>query len=275
MKTEDEVVDRLQRLAGQVSERSEPFPGVSTAIQRRRRRQITRNSGIALAGVVVAVVIGVETLTGSAFERPDQATVMSTPSATSTAQSVVEEAGYPGETRGTLAQDKEWIAELERRVRSSETELSNGSLKIASRHQVKVVAAGDLADHTRYAVVLYQADDRFRKNRWHRTFWLGQADSAAEDMLRNGGDDRSRTGDLPVEPKVLITTNDWITDPSKAVVIVSAPQAEAARIASGGSDRPLAEIAPGLWVDTVTKDEYRTGEVTLTVDGAPVEVERY
>ncbi len=162
---------------------------MQNAIQRRRRNRLTRYSSLALAGVVTAVVLGVEGFTDNATQ-PSEAAAPATAAPKPSAQpkSALERAGYPATTVGTLADDKDWLAGMIREVRANEVLMNTE--RIARDSDVRILAAGDLDDHARYAIVMYKGTKGGQADRWYRTTYLGKPGSAANKMLRVLGVDR-------------------------------------------------------------------------------------
>ncbi|MBT0767886.1 hypothetical protein KIH74_03065 [Kineosporia sp. J2-2] len=279
----DELVQRMRRLAETGTAGSRPFPRVETAI---RRSRVTRYGGVALAGAVAAVVIGVEVLAGGAIDRADQQGTPATPQVTATATkepSTPEEAGYPERTVGSLAGDDAWLGDLREEFSGNDDWHDPDEPAIAA-DDVRVVAAGDVDGRARYAMVLFSWQKKGRTY-WDRSFLLGRAGAAATDLdvvsyqgLPEG------PGQVPHDPYTLFVSPSSATDRSsnldQAVVLVVAPQADQVRITSGrtfavenGAEKitdryeAVPKIGDGFWAGPVTEDEYLLSTVQIEAGG--------
>ncbi|GLY14977.1 hypothetical protein Kisp01_19920 [Kineosporia sp. NBRC 101677] len=296
MKHEDslpvELADGLQRLATIQTRESRPFPGVRTAIQRKRRVRTTQFGGVALAAAVAVTVVGVEALTGGGPSATGQSVpAASTPAPEATPSPVAtkgfetpEEAGYPAETVGSLAGDEAWLAEFRERVRASQNTTDLPPIDVEN---VRVVAAGDAGENGRYGIVLISREVDGQKE-WSREFYLGPPGAGGDEMF-------STVTDLEPEPGLITPESVPVLQsaidggPGKAylkeglnnaVAVVSAPLADEVRITTGRkftgtgpgpssttTDRALPQIAPGIWAGPISEGEYFLSEVSIRKDG--------
>ncbi|GLY27728.1 hypothetical protein [Kineosporia sp. NBRC 101731] len=269
-----ELAARLQRLAETQTRDSRPFPRLETSV---RRDRITRYGGLALAGAAAAAVVAVQVLAGGAVDRADQG-VPSRPTPTviatrTTEPATLEEAGYPTATVGSLAGDKTWQAAVRERLAGEDDRVD--------ADDVHVVAAGDIEDRARYAVLVYSGEKK-GKTYWGRDIWLGDAGAPASRMTSTASSGLSVSPDeVPYEPLTLFDAPGDSYDVAKAVVIVSAPGADAPQIATARTfdvvgttekidttRRAVPSAGQGVWAGPVTEDEYRLFDARITVGGA-------
>ncbi|GAA3616428.1 hypothetical protein GCM10022223_36100 [Kineosporia mesophila] len=269
-----ELAARMQLLAETQTRDSRPFPRLETSV---RRDRMTRFAGLALAGAAAAAVVAVQVLAGGAADRADQG-VPSRPTptviATRTAEpTTLEEAGYPAGTVGSLAGDTTWLAGIrQQRARDNDQ---------VDADDVHVVAAGDIDDRARYAVLVYSRE-RKGKAYWGRDIWLGDAGAPASRMRSTTSSGLSDSpGEVPYEPLTLLDAPDGTYAGAKAVVIVSAPGADTPQIATARTfdvvgttekidttRRSVPSAGESTWAGPVTEDEYRLFDVQIAVGGA-------
>ncbi|GLY13164.1 hypothetical protein LWF15_14370 [Kineosporia rhizophila] len=283
-----DLAEEFRQLAGHETVGSRPFPRVDAAI---RRRRATRYGGVALAGAVAAVVVAVDLLAGGGANQADQQGVPSGPTPVFTSSqapevqvtdepSTPEEAGYPEQTIGSLAGDETWLASLRQRLQEDDSWRFSDIPKIADE-DVRVVAAGDIEDRARFAVVLYSWQKK-GETYWGRDLWLGRAGASAEELDMTGSAGAPDVPDVvPYEP--LTVFESPTDDPAEAVVMVVAPMGvDSAQVTTDRvfTDRtgPLeasvdrTEVpqigaedprSSSVWAGPVTEAEYRFSEIEL------------
>jgi hypothetical protein len=278
----EDLALQFRQLAETETAGTTPFPGVNTAI---RRRRATRYGGVALAGAVAAAVIVVEVVAGGAFDRTDQGTPATpSPSITATADAqetkaptTPEEAGYPTSTVGSLAGDQTWLADL-RQVVAHENAAGRKRVLVGD---ARIVAAGDIDDRVRYAITLYAwrpAGKPKQAVHWTREFWIGKPGVAASAMHSQTGDD-ANGGKVPDDAMFTFTTEGPSSSLKDAVAIVSAPRGRTATLTSGrtfpanggtptSTTRELTAVAPGVWAGPITEDEYFLSEAFVDGQGS-------
>ena len=303
MKHEDslpvELADGLQRLATIQTQESRPFPGVRTAIKRKRRVRTTQFGGVALAAAVAVTVVGVEALTGggpsaagqSVPAASDSSSVpvpKTTPSPVPTkGYETPEEAGYPAKTVGSLAGDEAWLAEFEAKVRASQ---NNADLPPIQPGSFRVLAAGDAGENGRYGIVMFNRQEE-GQTRWAREFYLGPPGARGDEMF-------FAVTDLEPEPGLITPESVPVLQSAiyggkgeaylkeglnNGVAVVSAPLADEVRITTGRkfteteqgpasttTDRALPQIAPGIWAGPISEGEYFLSEVAIKKRAAPM-----
>ena len=273
----EELTTRLHRLADTRTADSRPFPLMDKAIRRARAR---RHGGFTLAGVlvaaVVAAVVAVEVLTGGALRQADQQGAPAHPRPSishnwNIRAKTPEQAGY-GATGGSLAADRVWLDGLRQQVRTSGIKGEPGTKMVA--RDVRVVAAGDIGDRARYAVVLVPSRRAGKAGiSWTRAFWLGAAGAAPSGMH-----DTVSSGPgayVPADPDAYFTNRDAEHDTSHAVAIVVAPGGQNVNITSSlrylpngqtpSQGRALTPAGNSVWTGELTADEYLLSQ--YTVDG--------
>ncbi|GAB6901283.1 hypothetical protein [Kineosporia succinea] len=268
-----ELADRLRHLSEAQTRDSRPFPRLDTSV---RRDRLTRFGGAALAGAAAAAVVAVSVLGGNAMNRADQS-VPSRPTPTVSPTPTVEpstlaQAGYPASTAGSLADDGAWLTGLREKLAADREKVDAAD--------VHVVAAGDIEDRARFAVLLYSRDKK-GKTFWGRDIWLGPVGAPVSGM------EPVSTSGLPLEPNQvphdpmsLFSAPGESRDSRKAVVVVSAPGADTPRIARARTfgvegthpkitttRRDVPAVGGGTWAGSVDEDEFRMFDAEVTVGG--------
>lgn len=173
----DEVLTRMSRLAETRTAGSRPFPVLDQAIHRDR---VSRVGVVALAALLVTgAVAGV----GAEVREGVPASTSYSP----------EDAGYPTKTSGSLAEDTEWLEGLRERVFRTQG--------VASVDDVRIVAAGDVDDRARFALVLYPV----QPSDWVQEFWFGAAGDEPDAMSPNGS--TTGSGRVPNDPETIFSSD--------------------------------------------------------------------
>ncbi|MCE0536691.1 hypothetical protein LWF15_14380 [Kineosporia rhizophila] len=262
------LATRLHGLADRRTQGTRPYPAVDRAI---RRDRITRIGGVAAATVMTVVIAMGFVVGGDLLGRPDAAA----PSNSNEKPQTPEEAGYPTETSGSLADDTGWVDEL----RAVAARRNQAEWEGISAEDVRVVAAGDIEGKVRYTLILFPTQD----GQWVRQLWYGRPGDEPEAMQPHGPSDREDDG-VPTGPVAAFSragdrANILTADPAEQedpIVIVLAVKADSVSVvtgrdvqADGGfSDRfrELPSVADGVWAASVDDAEFAVGDVW--VDGA-------
>ncbi|GAB3272054.1 hypothetical protein GCM10027456_60250 [Kineosporia babensis] len=254
----------MQRLAEQRTVDSRPFPALDRSIRRDRR---IRAGAVAVA---LAVVLATGTVIGTGtFSDPG----VVVPAGVEELPQTPEDAGYPAKTVGSLSADQDWLAGLRKKVAKAS---DHG---IASADDVRVVAAGDIEDKARYAVVLYPSAEYA----WSREILTGpyQAEPTA---MQSDGSESSEDSVPASATAVFSVAGDRIHDTANMqdpTVLIAAPGARSVSVltsnrlaADGEYDEEWrglgSPVADGIWATSVSPQEHLLS--TVKADGKLTDV---
>lgn len=221
-----DLAERLQRLADTRTAGSRPLPRMDLAVGRSRRRRRAGLSALTAAGLMIAGVTSVELL-----KPAPQAASPAGESSPGDGLDRLKQAGYAVPTGGSLAGDREWLAQVRERVRqlaNTNPDDQGGAANLASADEVQVSWAGEL-NGTRYALAFYASGTRPTLD------WMVLAGAAGAEA------DQLKVRDNFYIGEPYTSTMTWVTqifvrgaDPEKDpnVVFVTGPKVTGAKVAT-------------------------------------------
>lgn len=277
-RADGDLAERLQRLADTRTADRRPWPGVHVAIRRSRRRRLAGLSGVTALSLALA---------GAAYtgllDHPSHAR-LNAPAARVRLEGLAQlrTAGYGGPTGGSLAGDKTYLAQVQRRVQDVTRHLSPGvgRADLDRPEEVLIPWASEIGG-ARYVLAVYPAQDQQAGPAGQPAF--GEAVLSGPIGAEAGAlQVVSSTSWLDVDPtkitgytKVFVPTAG--ADPaSAALVVVTGPTVTGVRVATArhfspagtaSTDwQPLPRAGAATWVGELSTDELYLADIE--VDGA-------
>jgi len=259
---EREVAARLAEGADALFVPQPRWEEVRRGMQRVRRRRRAKVAG-AVAGAMASVVLlgaGVQT---SVLPYPSWAPAAVLPASGSTSALT----GQP--TKGSLAQDTQWLSEFREYVASGREDESGGeSWQVPSADDVDVIFAGDVAGHRLAAI---EAPYRWGLIEDRQQVWfMGPEGASPAEMVKNQNGQPSDTMATQFGAGMGYGDADqgetgWLVlTPDERPVSLIGPPEYAADGTSSRAETPLTATEPGVYVWSSAED---TGMVSVRVDG--------
>lgn len=179
---EREIGTHLGDLASTVEVGAPDWSSVRRGIVRARRRRRAATTGKVIGSVMAAAAV-VGSVQVGWLPYPGWAPAASLSAVTGGVSALAE-----GPTRGSLADDTGWLADLREHAAAQRRDEAGGeSWQIAAADRVDVIFAGDVEGHR---LALVEAPYRWGAIEYRQQTWfMGPAGAPASEMVANGGGD--------------------------------------------------------------------------------------
>lgn len=247
------VADTLTEAARAVSDSTPSWPRIEQGLRRVRRRRRLRTA--LRAGVGAAAVVGLVTgIQGGVLPYPAWAPAVVLPA------SGHRSALYDGPTRGSLAGDAAFLADLRRRAADWRSDASDGQAwRVASAADVHVVFAGDVGEQR---LALVETPVRWGALEDQRQIWFQGPIGAQAGALTFGG--IQAASDVAVHaavPAAGVPADGDPADGGQASLVVLAPDTRTVEVARS----PIVRADGTLTWDTAALTAQEPGTWTAQV----------